>query len=141
MPLELDIRQAQAHRRPPLPLLPLINMEQHLVIAGAFHYGMMPANALRFNSVNDSKTFPENVTLGFRGMFWRIFSDVTKLDAACNTFIWLDTEWQLHSGWITRSMKRSIDLYLDDSDHYFVIFHISNKSGIDASTLVSRSEE
>ena len=111
------------------------------LIIGSFHDIPRIVGTKHFDKVDDEKTFPLNVTLGFRGTFWRIFSDIHEIFAGEHQFSWLDSEWTLRCAYIFRSMKRDVQLYLDDRSHVFVALHVVSKDAKDGKWINSRAFE
>jgi hypothetical protein len=70
----------------------------------------------------DSKTFPENVTQGFRNNFWRVFSSLTEYDKEDFNFTWLGRNWRLISIWVSESRDVDFATYLDDKVNIFLVF-------------------
>src|ERR1700742_2190856 len=95
---------------------------QYVFIGTNFHNSEDRAHTTRFTISENSKNFPENVTLGFRNNFWRVFSSVTEFDREDFQFEWLGRPWTFVSFWIADSSNVDFASYLDEPKNVFVIF-------------------
>jgi hypothetical protein len=77
-----------------------------------------------FTISGNAKDFPQNVTLGFRNNFWRVFASLTGYDQDDHEFEWLGRQWKLVSFWVADSSNVDFASYLDEQRNVFVIFVI-----------------
>lgn len=116
------------------------------LVVGSFHdirqiLGSKVPGVTYFDKVDHEKTFPANVTLGFRGTFWKIFSDLYEIFSGEHKFTWLDSEWTLRRAFILRSVKPDVQLYLEDRAHVFVALHIVSADGKDGEWINAQAFE
>jgi hypothetical protein len=109
------------------------------VIIGSYHDFDLPPATESFNKVDHNTVFPEDVTLGFRGIFWNVFSDIAKVSDTPYEFQWLGEGWRLEAAFVARSFKQDMQLYLEEKYHIFILLHVISMSGKDSIWINQRA--
>lgn len=103
-------------------------MEGPILIGSNFHVAGVHEAVENFTASTHAKSFPSDVTLGFRHNFWRVFSELSEYEHGEVPFVWLGRKWHLVSLWVAESRDVEFTRGLDDPINIFLI-------------LVLRSEE
>jgi hypothetical protein len=102
------------------------------VFVGSNFHTFAPARSLeRYEVSTARKTFPSNVTLGFRDNFWRVFSRLEAYDSEPRRLHWLGRDWELDSLWVAESRNVAFAQNLDDPVNIFLVFVLEPRSPVD----------
>lgn len=107
----------------------------HTLFAGAnFHRAAAPAPVLRWASRDDYRwpegdnaetvELPRKVTLGFRQVFWKVFSRLVEVGRPDAEIEWLGAKWTLRSIWLADSNDVDMSVSLYDKRNMFVFFEL-----------------
>lgn len=96
--------------------------QKYVLVGTNFHNAEERQATSRYTRSKNNKDFPENVTLGFRSNFWRVFSSLTEYDNEDFEFKWLNRRWTFVSLWVVESNGVDFSAYLDEKHNVIVIF-------------------
>lgn len=95
---------------------------KYVLVGSNFHTSERRSPTAEYTKERDDKTFPFDVTLGFRGSFWRVFSSVIQYDHSDFDLVWLGRNWRYREMWVCESRETDLASYLDDPVNVFVLF-------------------